>query len=55
MGVIDTPAVKKTTMLKMFMALALIAMAIFFVASTVPRREEGEGAVEHALEEVEEL
>ena len=55
MGVIDTPAVKKTTMVKMFIALALVAMAVLFVVSTLPRREEGEGAIEHAFEEVEEL
>ena len=51
MGVIDTPAVKKTTMVKMFIALALVAMAVLFVVSTLPRREEGEGAIEHAFEE----
>ena len=55
MGVIDTPAVKKTTMVKMFIALALVAMAVLFVVSTLPRREEGEGVIEHAFEEVEEM
>ena len=55
MGVIDTPNVKKTTMVKAFLALALLAMLVLFVANSMPRREEGEGAVEHAVEEIEEL
>ena len=55
MGVIDTPATKKTTIVKAFLVLALLAAMVLFIASSMPRREEGEGAVEHAIEEVEEL
>ena len=54
MGVIDTPAAKKTTVVKWFLVMALIFVVALF-GSTLPRREEGEGAIEHALEEVEEV
>jgi hypothetical protein len=54
MGVIDNPATKKTTMLKWFLTMALIFVVALF-GSTLPRREEGEGVIEHAFEEVEEV
>ena len=54
MGVIDNPATKKTTMLKWFLTIALIFVVALF-GSTLPRREEGEGVIEHAFEEVEEV
>ena len=53
MGVIDTPAVKKTTVVKWIFAMAMIFVVVLF-GSTLPRRQEAEGAIEHALEEVEE-
>lgn len=54
MGVIETPAMKKTTVVKMFLAFAMFVMFVLFTANALPRREEGEGVLEHMVEEAEE-